>query len=206
MEEVIQREKDLVYRLAFSQCHQKDQADDIFQNVMYRYLKRKPSFKSLEHEKAWFLRVAINISKKAEDMHSKGLKFSYVASKELQVYGDALKEIMNMTVDVFTADNLDEAVRVEPLEEVIDRLNSKIKKNHVKRLQNGECTIDIGLILEDTITNYERVADHCSNVAVCMLQVREDEYGTHEYLDNVKHDDTQFKKLYQEYKEKYYLN
>ena len=78
--------------------------------------------------------------------------------------------------------------------------------NHVKRLQNGECTIDIGLILEDTITNYERVADHCSNVAVCMLQVREDEYGTHEYLDNVKHDDTQFKKLYQEYKEKYYLN
>lgn len=149
---------------------------------------------------------AINISKKAEDMHSKGLKFSYVASKELQVYGDALKEIMNMTVDVFTADNLDEAVRVEPLEEVIDRLNSKIKKNHVKRLQNGECTIDIGLILEDTITNYERVADHCSNVAVCMLQVREDEYGTHEYLDNVKHDDTQFKKLYQEYKEKYYLN
>ena len=63
MEEVIQREKDLVYRLAFSQCHQKDQADDIFQNVMYRYLKRKPSFKSLEHEKAWFLRVAINISK-----------------------------------------------------------------------------------------------------------------------------------------------
>ena len=148
----------------------------------------------------------INISKKAEDMHSKGLKFSYVASKELQVYGDALKEIMNMTVDVFTADNLDEAVRVEPLEEVIDRLNSKIKKNHVKRLQNGECTIDIGLILEDTITNYERVADHCSNVAVCMLQVREDEYGTHEYLDNVKHDDTQFKKLYQEYKEKYYLN
>lgn len=149
---------------------------------------------------------AINISKKAEDMHNKGLKFSYVASKELQVYGDALKEIMNMTVDVFTTNNMDEAVRVEPLEEVIDRLNSKIKKNHVKRLQNGECTIDIGLILEDTITNYERVADHCSNVAVCMLQVREDEYGTHEYLDNVKHDDTQFKKLYQEYKEKYYLS
>ena len=63
MEEVIQREKDLVYRLAFSQCHQKDQADDIFQNVMYRYLKRKPSFKSLEHEKAWFIRVTINLSK-----------------------------------------------------------------------------------------------------------------------------------------------
>ena len=63
MEEVIQREKDLVYRLAFSQCHQKDQADDIFQNVMYRYLKRKPSFKSLEHEKAWFIRITINLSK-----------------------------------------------------------------------------------------------------------------------------------------------
>lgn len=63
MEEVIQREKDLVYRLAFSQCHQKDQADDIFQNVMYRYLKRKPSFKSLEHEKAWFIRVTLNCCK-----------------------------------------------------------------------------------------------------------------------------------------------
>ena len=60
MEEVIQREKDLVYRLAFSQCHQKDQADDIFQNVMYRYMKRKPVFESLEHEKAWFIRVTIN--------------------------------------------------------------------------------------------------------------------------------------------------
>lgn len=63
MEEVIQREKDLVYRLAFSQCHQKDQADDIFQNVMYRYLKRKPIFESLEHEKAWFIRVTLNCSK-----------------------------------------------------------------------------------------------------------------------------------------------
>lgn len=63
MEEVIQREKDLVYRLAFSQCHQKDQADDIFQNVMYRYLKRKPTFESLEHEKAWFIRVTLNCSK-----------------------------------------------------------------------------------------------------------------------------------------------
>ena len=63
MEEVIQREKDLVYRLAFSQCHQKDQADDIFQNVMYRYMKRKPVFESLEHEKAWFIRVTLNCSK-----------------------------------------------------------------------------------------------------------------------------------------------
>ena len=63
MEEVIQREKDLVYRLAFSQCHQKDQADDIFQNVMYRYLKRRPTFESLEHEKAWFIRVTLNCSK-----------------------------------------------------------------------------------------------------------------------------------------------
>jgi len=63
MEEVIQREKDLVYRLAFSQCHQKDQADDIFQNVMYRYLKRKPTFESSEHEKAWFIRVTLNCSK-----------------------------------------------------------------------------------------------------------------------------------------------
>ncbi|MEF2616413.1 sigma-70 family RNA polymerase sigma factor [Faecalibacillus faecis] len=63
MEEVIQREKDLVYRLAFSQCHQKDQAGDIFQNVMYRYLKRKPTFESLEHEKAWFIRVTLNCSK-----------------------------------------------------------------------------------------------------------------------------------------------
>ena len=63
MEEVIQREKELVYRLAFSQCHQKDQADDIFQNVMYRYMKRKPVFESLEHEKAWFIRVTLNCSK-----------------------------------------------------------------------------------------------------------------------------------------------
>ena len=102
MEEVIQREKDLVYRLAFSQCHQKDQADDIFQNVMYRYLKRKPSFKSLEHEKAWFIRVTLNCSKislkslwnnKVEEIDEQ----TYIFEKkeiDLKPYLNFLKNIM----------------------------------------------------------------------------------------------------------------
>lgn len=172
-------------------------------------LKDSQSVSIMLHVIGDFERIAdhaINIKEKAQSVYEKKLKFSYVASKELEIYENALKEILEMTVNVFVTENLDEAMRVEPLEEVIDRLNSQIKKNHVKRLQKGECTIDVGLVLEDTITNYERVADHCSNIAVCMLQVREDEFGTHEFLDMVKHDNAQFKMLYEEYKEKYYLN
>ena len=81
------------------------------------------------------------------------------------------------------------ATKVEPLEEVIDTLNDEVKKKHVKRLRKGKCTIELGFVLSDITTNFERIADHCSNIAVCIIQTNEDGFDTHEYLDNLKEND-----------------
>ena len=100
--------------------------------------------------------------------------------------------------------DLELAKRIEPLEQVIDRIKFKLKKRHIQRLQNGECTIESGFIFSDFITNCERVADHCSNVAVCLIQVAEDSFDTHEYLQNLReHGDVSFDEQYKMYKEKY---
>ena len=95
---------------------------------------------------------------------------------------------------------------MEPLEQVVDSLKDELRNRHVQRLQNGECTISNGFIFSDLITNYERVADHCSNIGVCILRIAEDSFDTHEYLNHVKdgHDDT-FENRYNRYKEKYQL-
>ena len=98
------------------------------------------------------------------------------------------------------------AERVEPLEEVIDDLNVKIKNHHVKRLRKGKCTIELGLSLSDILTNYERVADHCSNIGVCVIQSEEEAFDTHEYLDTLdKGKDSWFNARYEVYKQKYML-
>ena len=102
----------------------------------------------------------------------------------------AVKDIVTESYDVFSSQNLQKAQLIEPLEDVIDELNQELKKRHIRRLRNGKCTIELGFILSDITTSLERVADHCSNIAVCVTQVREDTYDTHSYLDNVKNEDS----------------
>lgn len=148
---------------------------------------------------------AINIMEKSSCMYNKKMKFSKEASAEIATYEAAIKNIMEMTVNAFITDDLGLASHIEPLEEVIDNINAIIKKNHIKRLQKGQCTIEIGIILEDLITSYERVADHCSNIAVCMIQVREGVFDAHEYLGSVKIGNEEFIEMYNNYKEKYML-
>ncbi len=149
---------------------------------------------------------AINIAEIAKDMHSKESEFSKKAQKEMVVFTAALREIMDLAVDVFEEDDVTKATLVEPLEEVIDQINSEIKKRHVKRLRKGKCTIEMGFILSDFTTNFERVADHCSNVAVCVIQIEEDKYDTHGYLETLdKSENTDFRQNYEIYKEKYML-
>mgnify|MGYP001085714608 FL=1 len=116
-------------------------------------------------------------------MKEKKLRFSDKASEELVVFEGAVRDIVNTSLLVFGGEDLALAKKVEPLEEVIDFLHGEIKKRHVKRLRKGKCTIEMGFILSDITTNYERVADHCSNIAVNLLEITEDEYGTHGYLD-----------------------
>lgn len=149
---------------------------------------------------------AVNIVETVRRMNKKDMKFSNKAKKELNVFLGAIREIVDTSVTVFANEDVELAELVEPLEEVIDDLNDELKKRHVKRLRKGKCTIELGMALTDLTTNFERVADHCSNIAVCLLQINEDSFETHEYLDMVKrNENTGFKRRYQEYRERYRL-
>ena len=129
---------------------------------------------------------ARNIKEAAEEMNKKELEFSDKAQQELKVLGQAVHDILKITMLSFQEEDLSLAKQVEPLEEVIDELNLSIKQRHVKRLRKGKCTIELGFILSDITNNFERVSDHCSNIAVCLLQVSEDEFDTHAYLGELK--------------------
>lgn len=147
---------------------------------------------------------ALNMMKVAKEINDKKIVFSDEAKKDLITLKAALIEILELTQDAFENNDLSVAKKVEPLEQVIDKIKSKMKKSHIERLQQGKCTIETGFVLSDLITNCERVADHCSNIAVCLIQVADDSFDTHEYLNNVKsHGDASFDSMYLEYKNKY---
>ena len=147
---------------------------------------------------------AVNIAESAEEMKDKGVQFSPAAQKELNTMIAAVREVLWNAREGFINDNMQMAASVEPLEEVIDDLRDDIKLNHIVRLQNNECTMEMGFILSDLLTNCERVADHCSNIAGCMLELSQDKaLDMHKYLYAVKHGNPEFDRRYQEYKEKY---
>lgn len=149
---------------------------------------------------------AVNIVETIRKANKKDEHFSNKAKAELDVYESAIREIVMMTYNVFADTDTELATHIEPLEEVIDHLNNEVKKKHVKRLRKGKCTIGLGFILSDLTTNYERIADHCSNIAACIIQASEDSFETHEYIDKLKENDSiRFNKEYKEYKNKYKL-
>ncbi len=130
---------------------------------------------------------ALNIQESARELHEKGLSFSGAAEAELRVLERALEDILTVSVDCFRADDPAAAKMVEPLEETVDRLTDEIRARHIHRLQSGECTIQLGFILNDLLTNLERVSDHCSNIAVCVIEEREDHAEQrHAYLHDFK--------------------
>ena len=136
---------------------------------------------------------AVNIMESAQELYEKRLKFSENAKKDLEVLGQAVEDIVNTAYEVFDKQDMKLAEKIEPLEEVIDELSKEVKRRHVQRLRNGECTIEMGFILSDITTCLERVADHCSNIGVCVTQVSEDLYDTHSHLNTVKtHPDESF--------------
>ncbi len=125
---------------------------------------------------------AVNIAEAARELYDKKLKFSKKAAEELAVYTEAVYEVMDLSFAAFASGQRSLAQRVEPLEQVIDYLNEEIKSRHIKRLRKGKCTIELGFTLSDITTSYERISDHCSNIAVAMLQIGEDVFDTHEYM------------------------
>lgn len=148
---------------------------------------------------------ALNVLDAAKELRDKNLEFSQEAIGELTTLINALKEIINTAVDSFRGDDLSAASTVEPLEEVIDRLIDEIKMRHTERLQAGKCTIQLGFIFSDILTNLERVSDHCSNIAVCVLELAQGSFATHKYLHTVKASDDTFRRYYEVFSDKYHI-
>ena len=129
---------------------------------------------------------AVNIMESAKEMHDKKMVFSKNAMKEFEIFSSAVHKIVHMAVHAYTDNDMENAKMVEPLEQVINGLNAEMKQRHIRRLRKGKCTIELGWVLQDLLTNIERVSDHCSNIAICMIEVKEDEYDTHNYLESLK--------------------
>jgi len=147
---------------------------------------------------------SVDIVRVAEEIHNKKIVFSDDANHEISILTHAMNDILAMTALVITQNNLDLAKQIEPLEQVIDRIKYKMKANHIKRLQQSDCTIELGFVFSDLITHCGRASDHCSNIAACALEIANGEMDTHEYLNHVKNDgDETFSEYYQKFKQQY---
>ena len=147
---------------------------------------------------------AMNVCQTAQEIHEKKINFSEAGEHEFNVLLGAINEILELSISAFIDEDIPKAYRVEPLEEHIDVLCDELKLRHVERLQNGTCTLQVGFVYNDLITNLERVADHCSNIAIAMIELNKDEYDTHDYIINLKELHAHnFDSLYAQYAEKY---
>ena len=150
---------------------------------------------------------ALNLCDTALEIKEKNIIFSDDAKRELGVTIDALREIVNITVDSFVNDDFEKAAHVEPIEQVIDKLKDELKARHIDRLQKGECTVQMGFVFSDLLTNIERVSDHCSNIAVYTILQDSPKLDTHKYLRNVKTEAVgNFVDEYNSYEKKYSLD
>jgi len=149
---------------------------------------------------------ALNLAETAKEIHDKKIDFSPKAKEDIKVIISAVSNILDLAITALVNEDAEIAKRVEPLEQVIDRLNRVIKNGHIERLRQGDCTMELGFILSDLLTNCERVSDHCSNIAVCFIEISNGAFGAHEYLNQVKSDgDQSFHDMYAFYKQKYYV-
>lgn len=149
---------------------------------------------------------AVNIKKAAQEMNEKGISFSSEAKIELNVLEEAIKRILEISENAFEKNDVAEAKKVEPLEQVVNELARTVKSRHVERLKNGTCTIELGFVLSDLINNYERIADHCSNIAIAIIEVNRGSFDTHGYIIDIKESkDGDYTNMYNEYRKTYAL-
>lgn len=147
---------------------------------------------------------AENVGEAGEEIYTKKIIFSDKANEELMTLESALKEILSISIEAFINNDIDLAVQVEPLEELIDNICDEMKFRHIERLKNKECTLVNGFVFNDLLTNYERIADHCSNIALVVIEEKEHDLNSHEYIDAIRNkNDARFIKMYEQYKEKY---
>lgn len=192
---------------------------DVYEDAIGSYLVKLSSHDTTESDTVQITKLlhiigdlerisdhSVNIAESAEEMKDKKIAFSAQANKEIAVLRSAVEEILDITLKAFINNDVELAARVEPIEQVVDELRDKVKRNHIKRLQKSECTIEHGFILSDLLTNLERVSDHCSNIAGCVIEISEyDALNMHEYLAGIRRDDGNFEHMFNEYKVKYQI-
>ena len=200
--------------------HQNEKALDAFEDELETYLVKISSMQlslensmqvsKLSHAIGNFERIgdyAVNILKTKRTMHEDKIHFSKEASKELEVMSSAVQEIITKATNAFIENDVAAAQTIEPLEQVIDNLKAELRARHTKRLQAGECTIENGMLFFDIVNSFERIADHCSNLAVCIIELSQGSYQTHRYLKSVKsQENARFMESFEDYLRKYALH
>ncbi|MBQ4017322.1 MAG: Na/Pi cotransporter family protein [Oscillospiraceae bacterium] len=201
----------------FAHVKQKEDDGDHYEDSLGTYLirisgqeldrKQNDDLSKYLHTLSDFERIsdlALNVAESAAEVHQKNVSFSDEAKHELEVLCSATCEVASLAIRAFVENDLNLARRVEPLEELIDQLCNQIKLNHVERLQQGRCTIRQGFVLNDLLTSLERIGDHCSNIAVAMLELEIDAFDTHEYITELKNTQTpEFLSAYEEYEKRF---
>jgi len=204
-------------KLAVS-IREKEKKADHYEDILGTYLVKLSAIQISESdslEAAKLLRVigdferisdhAVNLLESAEEIHNKNLQLTENAMTELDILLSAVDEILNLSLSAFINNDLDCAYRIEPLEQVIDKVKEKLRSNHIKRLQKGDCTIDAGFIFSDILTDLERTSDHCSNIGGCIIDIVHNTMNTHEVLRDFRNDNKDFLTNFTIYSEKYYL-
>ncbi len=191
---------------------------DHYEDLLGTYLVRlsaQPMSRKDSDESAKLLHVigdlerisdhSVNIIESVEEMKNKEITFSESGRREMEVLLSATKEVLDLAIEAYLYNDLEKAEKVEPLEEVIDTLKDQLRMRHIHRLQRGLCSIEAGFVWADLITNLERVADHCSNLAGCVIEMSREKLDLHEYLDNLKLDNSDFVSSFEHYASKYSL-
>ena len=178
-------------------------------------LSAKPISESDSGEAASLLKIigdferisdhAVNILESAEELEGKGLAFTAAAVSELQIIASAVGEILDLTLTAFLSNDPKTAFMVEPLEQVIDQLKEQLRTRHILRLQKGVCSIDVGFVWSDLLTNLERTSDHCSNIAGCVIDMMHHNMNIHESLRSIRNDSEEFQQKFRAYASKYSL-
>ncbi len=203
-----------------SQVQQEEEMLDKYEDKLGKYLAQLNSQNLTEREGQGvsilmqsisdFERIgdhALNLVEIADRMQKKDMQFSKKAKHEIEVYTAAVTDILDRSIEAFVNNDTELASTVEPLEEVIDDLNKEVKKRHIKRLRKGKCPIDLGLALTDIAVNYERVADHCSNLAVYLIQMEDNKVDAHEYVSSLSGEPREhFQQMFEKYQELYQLS
>ncbi len=149
---------------------------------------------------------AVSVLRSVEELREKGIEFTGAAQSELKVMLEAVNESVSLAVKSFVEDDVTAAAAVEPLEQIVDVLKAKLRSNHIRRMQKGNCSIEAGFIWSDLLNSLERVSDHCSNIAGCVIEMTHASLGLHGYLRGVKAEDTEYRKILAVYEEKYLAN